>query len=173
MNGRNEENLRELFERFVDAEQANKAVEDVWKAERILREHPAPEPGEELIAGIKSEIANSLLLRQRNIFRRKVSYEVAAVAAAVIVLAAISIWTGLFERGESEPKGMYASIIPAALWESDNITVDDPRIASLTAEVEQVESEVRTLQEGEDGGNGDRAVSELEMELAVINSDLL
>ena len=173
MNGRNEENLRELFERFVDAEQANKAVEDVWKAERILREHPAPEPGEELIAGIKSEIANSLLLRQRNIFRRKVSYEVAAVAAAVIVLAAISIWTGLFERGRGKPEEMRAQIIPVAIWESDNITVDDPHLASLTAEVEQIENELLTLQEGETGGNGERAVSELEMELAVINSDLL
>jgi hypothetical protein len=30
-----------------------------------------------------------------------------------------------------------------------------------------------TLQEGETSGNGERAVSELEMELAVINSDLL
>jgi hypothetical protein len=60
-----------------------------------------------------------------------------------------------------------------AIWESDNITVDDPHLASLTAEVEQIENELLTLQEGETGGNGERAVSELEMELAVINSDLL
>jgi hypothetical protein len=60
-----------------------------------------------------------------------------------------------------------------AIWESDNITVDDPHLASLTAEVEQIENELLTLQEGETSGNGERAVSELEMELAVINSDLL
>ena len=170
MNGQNEENLRELFARFLDTEQAEKAAEDVRRAEQILFEYPAPEPDEELIAGIKAQITGSLLLRQRGIFRRKVSYEVAAVAAAVIVLAAI--WTGIFEKGGGKPKGMYASIIPAALWESDNITVDDPRIASLTAEVEQVESDVRTLQEGETGGNGSQAVSELEVELAVISSSL-
>ena len=171
MNGQNGENLNELFGRFLDAEQADKAVEDVWRAERILREHPAPQPNEELIDGIKSEITGSLLLRQRNIFRRKVSYEAAAVAAAVIVLAAI--WTGLFERGGSKPKGTYAAIIPTAIWESDNIAVDDPLLASLTADVEQIESEVLMLQQGETGGNGDRAVTELEMELAAINSDLL
>jgi len=170
MNGQNEENLGELFARFVDTEQAEKAAEDVRKAERILYEYPAPEPDEELIAGIKAQITGSLLLRRRGIFRRKVSYEVAAVAAAVIVLAAI--WTGIFEKEGGKPRVMYASIIPATLWESDNITVDDPRIASLTAEVEQVESDVRTLQEGETGGNGSQAVSELEVELAVINSSL-
>lgn len=171
MNGRNEENLRELFERFVNTEQAEKAVEDVWKAERILREHPAPKPDEELIAGIKSEIANSLLLRQRNIFRRKVSYEAAAVAAAVIMLA--TIWTGIFERGTGRPGRMYATGVPSSIWESDNIAVDDPHLASLTAAVEQIENEFLTLQRDEESGNGSSAVAELEMEVAVNNSDLI
>jgi ferric-dicitrate binding protein FerR (iron transport regulator) len=170
MNGQNRENLKELFERFVGAEQADKAAEDIWRAEQIFREHPAPQPGKELIAGIKSDIASSLLLRQRNIFRRKVSYEVAAVAAAVIVLAAIGI--KLFEKGGGKGEKMYASLIPAAMWESGNIAVDDPRIASLTADVEQIESEVLTLREGEYGGNGDKAVTELEMEVAVASNSL-
>jgi hypothetical protein len=170
MNGRNEENLRELFERFLDARQAEEAIEDIEKGEQVLREHPVPRPNEKLIASIKSDIANSLLLRQRNIFRRKVSYEVAAVAAAVIVLAAIGI--KLFEKGGGKGEKMYASLIPAAMWESDNIAVDDPRIASLTADVEQIESEVLTLREGEYGGNGDKAVTELEMEVAVASNGL-
>lgn len=129
-----------------------------------------PQPGKELIAGIKDEIAGSLLSRQRNAFR-KVRYEIAAVAAAVIVLAAI--WTGVFEKSRSEPRRMYATIIPRAMWESDDITVDDPHLASLTADVEQIESEVLALHEDENGGNGGTAVTELEMELAVINGDLL
>ena len=171
MNGRNEENLRELFGRFLGAEQAEEAAEDVWIAEQILREHPAPQPDEELIAGIKSEITSSLLSKQRNVFRRKVSYEVAAIAAAVIML--VTIWTGLFERGGGKSKGMYASMVPRAIWESEDIASDDPHLASLTTEVEQIENELLTLQQSETGGNGDRAVSELEMEVAVINSDVL
>jgi hypothetical protein len=168
MNGRNEENLKELFEKFVGNEQAEKAAEDIWRAEQILREHPAPQPDEELIAGIKSDIAGILLSRQRSIFRR-VTYEVAAVAAAVIVIAAI--WTGLFvERDRGKPKGIYAAMIPQAIWESDNITVDDPLLASLTTDAEQIERELLTLQEGESSGNGDRAVTELETELLAINS---
>ncbi len=170
MNGRNEENLKELFEKFVGNEEAEKAAEDIWRAEQILREHPAPQPDEELIAGIKSDIAGILLSRQRSIFR-KVTYEVAAVAAAVIVLAAI--WTGLglfVERDRSKPEEMRAQIIPVAIWEGDNITADDPLLASLTADVEQIENELLTLQEGESSGNGDRAVTELETELLAINS---
>ena len=38
MNGETEENLRDLFEKFLDSEQAGQAVEDIQKGERILRE---------------------------------------------------------------------------------------------------------------------------------------
>jgi hypothetical protein len=169
MDERNGENLGELFEGFYTAEQADKAAEDIWRAERILREHPAPQPSKELIAGIKNEIARTLLSRRRSIFR-KVTYEAAAVAAAVIVLA--TIWIGPFEKGKGESKRTYASIIPAAIWESEDIAADDPYLASLTADVEQIESEVLTLQEGESSGNGNTAVTELETELLAINSSL-
>ena len=37
MYGQNEENLKELFERFFDAEKAERAVEDVEKAEERIR----------------------------------------------------------------------------------------------------------------------------------------
>ena len=60
MNSRNEENLKELFETFLDAEQAESCTEDVQKAEEILRKHPAPEPDDMLIANIKAEIAMHL-----------------------------------------------------------------------------------------------------------------
>ena len=44
MDERNEENVKELFEKFLDSEQAERNTEDVRKGEEILREHPAPEP---------------------------------------------------------------------------------------------------------------------------------
>ncbi|MHC4594656.1 MAG: hypothetical protein ACYS19_06890, partial [Planctomycetota bacterium] len=68
MNGQNKENLKELFERFADAEQAEKCVEDVQKAEQILREYPAPEPDDMLIANIKAEIAMRLPARRAYVF---------------------------------------------------------------------------------------------------------
>jgi len=168
MNGQNEENLKKLFEKFYTAEQAQRAVEDVQKAEQLLRKHPVPEPDDMLIANIKAEIAMRLPLRRADVFRR-MAYKVAAVAAAVIIVTAISV--SLFEKGDRSEKVVYASIIPTAIWESDDIATDDVDLAILTAEMEQIEDEVLALQWGENGSNGDRAVTELEIELIEIDSD--
>ncbi len=178
MNGRNEENLsgcgglrpdeKDLFGKFVGDEQAEKAVEDIRKGERILRDNPAPLPSDELIAGIKSEIAISLLRKKENAVRYTV-YKVAVVAAAVMVLSAISI--KFFEKGEETARIYTASIIPAAIWESDDIAADDIDLAIFNAEIEQVEDEVLSLRTGANGGNGQSAVTELEIELIEIESD--
>jgi len=170
MNSRNEENLKELFEKFIDAEQAESCAEDVQKAEEILREHPAPEPDDMLIANIKAEIAMRLPARKAGVFKQ-IAYKVVDIAAAVIILTAIGL--RLFDKSpvESEGRVVYASIIPTAIWESDDIAADDADLVIFTAEIEQIEDEVLTLQLGEDDGNGDRSVSELEMELIQINSD--
>ena len=169
MNGQNEENLKELFAKFLNAEQAEKAAEDFRKAEQILLEHPAPAPDDGLIAGIKSEIAGAIPPRQVNVFRR-ISYKTAVVAAAVIVVASISV--RLFDKSGGSPgRVTSAEMIPEALWESRDISADYVELATFAAEIEQIESEVLTLQLSENGGNGDRAVSELEMELIEIAGD--
>ena len=165
MNGENKENLKELFAKFLSVEQAERAVEDVQKAERILGEHPVPEPDDMLIAEIKAEIAMGLLPRKADVFKRMV-YKTAVVAAAAIVIAAISV--RLLDIGGGRHGRATASMIPEALWDSDDISADYVELAIFTAEIEQIESEVLTLELGENGGNGDRAVSELEMELIEI-----
>lgn len=170
MSDKNEENLKELFERFLDAEQAQRCVEDVQKAEQILREHPAPEPDDMLIANIKAEIAMRLPARRADVIKQFV-YKAAAVAAAVIILAVASI--RLFENDVIEPGGAvaYASIIPIEIWESDDIATDDVELATFTAEVEQIEDEVLALQFGQDGSDSYNTIAELEMELIEIVSE--
>jgi hypothetical protein len=169
MDTRNGENIKDLFERFLDAEQAKKAVEDVAKAEQILYEHPAPEPDGELIANIKAEITASLLRKKESTFRR-MAYKTVAVAAAVVLLAAISV--KLFEKDRGEPERAAAgSVIPKAVWESECLADDGTDSAVLVAEVEQIESDLLAVRFGENGGNGYEAVTELEMELTEINSD--
>jgi len=168
MNDENQENLKELFEKFLDAEQAESCVEDVQKAEQILREHPAPEPDDMLIANIKAEIAMRLPARRTGVFKQ-IAYKSVSVAAAVIFLTAIGL--RLFEKGSDEPGPVvYASIIPTAIWESDDIAADDADLAIFTTEIEQIEDELLVLQFGEDDANGDSSVSELEIELIEINS---
>jgi hypothetical protein len=171
MNHRNDENLKELFERFFDAEQAEKCLEDVQKAEQILHEYPAPEPDDMLLANIKAEIAMRLPAKRPNVFTH-VGYKIANVAAAVIFLAAVSM--SLFEKdsNQSRPREVsLAAIIPVAVWESDDIAADDMDLAGYTVEIEQIEDELMALQSGEGGHDSESAVTEMEMELMETESE--
>ena len=168
MNSQNDENLKELFERFLSAEQAESGVEDIQKGEQILRQHPAPEPDSMLIANIKAEIAMRLPAKRTNVFT-KIAYRAVYAAAAILIISAISL--SLFDKNmEPNPK-QYGEIIPTSIWESDDITTDDADLAIYTIEIEQIEDELRSLQLGESSGNGDSSLSELEMELVAINND--
>jgi len=164
----NDEDVKALFEQFVNSEQAEQAAEDFFKAEEILRSCPAPEPDGEVIAGIKSQIAWALLDRKENAFKRK-ALKAVAVAAVFIVIAALSV--KLLEKQSPPQEIVYASIIPRAIWESEDIASDDANLSTLTAEIEQIKDELLALQLGDDGENGSGIVEELEMEFIEINSD--
>ncbi|MHC4728079.1 MAG: hypothetical protein ACYS17_12720, partial [Planctomycetota bacterium] len=144
------------------------SVEDIKKAEQILSDHPAPEPDSMLIANIKAEIAMRLPAKRTNTFMNT-AYKLASVAAAILIISAVSI--SLFDNNTLKPDPIDGSLLPTALWESDDITTDDADLAIFTIEIEQIEEELRTLQLGESAGNGDSSLSELEMELVAINND--
>jgi len=168
MNNQNQENLKELFEKYLDAKQAQRYVEDIQKAEEVLREHPAPEPDDMLIANIKAEIAMRLPVRKTYVFKHIV-YKALRIAAVVIFITAIGL--RLFYNGAREPGPVqYASIMPTVIWESDDITADDADLVNFITEIEQIEDEFLALQLGEEDGNGDSTIIELEMELIEINN---
>jgi hypothetical protein len=167
MNDRNEENLRELFERFVSSKEAENCVEDFAEAERILDENPAPQPNPELVAAIKSEIAERIRLRKEHTFR-KLAYRLAPVAAVFIILASVSI--KLYVRNTGPEIDLY--VMSPEVWDSDNIAADYPDLAVFTAELDGLEVELTTLEYGEDRGNGRSAVTELEMDFVAISSDI-
>jgi hypothetical protein len=171
MNGETEENLKDLFEKFLNPEQSEQAAEDIRKGEQILRGSAAPEPDDELIANIKAEIAARLLRKKENTFRRTI-YKTMAIAAGFIILAIISVKLFETERVQSE-KLISSSIMPRAVWESECLADDGADSATLVDEVEQIESDLLAMQLGENGGNGHEAITELEMEteLTEINSD--
>lgn len=171
MNDQNQENLKDLFERFLEPGQAEEAANDVHKADQIFREHPAPEPSDRLILDIKAEIAEALSCRKARLLRRSLYYKVAAVAAAVIVLAAVSI--RLFERETTESKSPIttASVTPKAIWDDDTVTAYGGTSAIVAAEIEEIEGEILALQMGENGGNEHINTTELETKLTEINSD--
>jgi hypothetical protein len=169
MNEQNEENLKELFEQFVDSEQPNEAAEDIRQGEGILRGHAAPEPDGKLIAQIKAEVAGELAGQKMRVTKRVV-FRVAAVAAAFFVLAVVSV--RLFETGPDEQRKIArASVLPSVIWESEDLAADDSDLATLSAQVDEVEDEALTLQFGDNGGNGRLKLAELEIELMEIDSD--
>jgi len=168
MNNQNQENLKELFEKYLDAKQAQRYVEDVQKAEEILCENPALEPDDMLIANIKAEIAMRLPGRRTYVFEH-IAYKALSIAAVVIFITGIGL--RLFDSGAPEPGSVkYASIIPTAIWESDDIAASDADLVMFITEIEQIEDELLALQFGEDDGNGDSTITELEMELIEINN---
>ncbi len=165
MDRRNGEDLRELFERFVDGEQAKEAAEDIKRGEQMLRRWPAPEPRAEFLALIKAEMGARLAHRRSRQLRWFAS-RAAGIAAAIVIAA--SVWTAV--NRDVGPSVMVASLIPTAIWEGENIVLDDLGLASLNAEVEGIENEVRALQQ--DGSrSSESAVDEVEMELLAIEGE--
>ncbi|MEA3225741.1 MAG: hypothetical protein U9Q07_07295 [Planctomycetota bacterium] len=169
MNDRDRENLTELFERFFDAEEAKGSLEDVREGEQIFRDNPAPEPDDMLIANIKAEIAMRLPVRRAQLARRRM-YRRAATAAAILIIGAIG--TLLFDGGGPVPGRLEAaSLIPTAIWESNNIAIDDENLAVFAAEIDQIENEVMILESGEDTSEDASTVEEMEIELIVARND--
>jgi len=168
MEDRNQENLGELFGKFFDAEQIESCLKDFQEAEQIFRENPAPAPDDMLIANIKAEIAMRLPARKAQLSRQR-TYRRAAAAAAIVII--VGIGARLFNDSPETGRFETASLIPTAIWESNNIAVDDDNLAFFANAIEQIENEVMTLESGDDISDSDRTVDEMEIELIVVRSD--
>ena len=161
MDSRNEENLKDLFEKFTDVEQAQKYVEDIEKGEQILHDYPAPEPDDMLIANIKANIALSALSRRKSHIR-KIIFEAVSVAAALIIITAISI-SPFNKNPIDEVPDQVASLFP---WDN---TSDDTE--SMFQEIEQI-GQVLTSVSNEGSIENNRTLmeyAELEMKLEEVN----
>jgi len=158
------ENLIELLQRFMDEPTAQAAHKDIQAGERFLEAYPARTPDARLIATIKTQMAAAALRRHRIV---RLVHGSLAAAAAVIVLALI----GLPGPGSAKrPHMSYAAIIPAAIWESDDLTADDLDLAYFSSEIGQIETQMQALDAGEsEGASG--ALDEFEDELMEIQTD--
>ena len=169
MSARKNENMKKLFEKFLPPQQAEEAMDDFNKGERILQKYPAPQPDDAIISNIKLKIAETLAHRKTNTTKRIV-VRVVAAAAVFILLATASIKL-LENRGNRPQRTVVLSIIPNAIWESDDILADDEDLAISAAEIEEIESDILALQLSENGSIDSDLLAELETELIEINSD--
>jgi len=164
MNNHDQDNLSDLFERFMPPSEAEQAVEEIRAGDEMLRHYPAPEPDDEMILGLKLQIVTRLSGRRRNVHRL---YRLAASIAAIIVLALIALHN---QALHSDSGLSHAALVPTFIWESDDISTDDVDLAYFNAEIEQIEAQVRALETGESQDDGVRAMDEVEMELVRINA---
>ena len=163
---KDDENIYELFGRFYDADEASDAAGDIEVGDEIFAANPVDGPSEEVLNDIKGQIARRLPAAHRAESVRRVANRFAM--AAVILMIAALLFVGHFNRPREMPT---AAIIPDAIWESSNLGEDDLDLAMYVSEIEEIESEIRTVRLDEFfNENGIEAV-ELEMELDDIDSD--
>jgi hypothetical protein len=166
MKDRAHENLIELLQRFMDEPAARAAQEDIQTGEQWLEACPAPLPDARVIAALKVQMPAAALRRHRIAQLVRAS---AVAAAAVIVLGLV----GLFGPATTSRSSLsIAGLIPAAVWESDDIMVDDHDLAYFSSQIGQIEAQMQTLDGGE-SEIGVGAPDELESELLALQAEFL
>lgn len=166
MRERTPENLTELLRRFMDAAAAQAAAGEIRAGERLLEACPAPRPDEQTLASLKMQM-RAAALRQR----RRVRVLRSAVAAAAVVVMALLI--GLPTPGPDARPGMnFATILPTAIWESDDLAADDLQLVYFSSEIRRLEAQMQALETGESDGDSGGSPDDLEKELMAIETEL-
>ena len=163
------ENLRELLASFMDIGAADKAAADIERGDKLLRNWPAPAPGEKLLAEVKQKMIIAAGQR-RSVTRHHRIFIAASAAAAVIILSVIAL--KVFEnRSVDQPDKTYAATIPDAIWEGGSVRTDDPDIAVLSDEIDNVADEISAVLLSDKNGSSDSAVYDLEMQIIEMSAD--
>ncbi|MBN1505564.1 MAG: hypothetical protein JW955_01890 [Sedimentisphaerales bacterium] len=163
MEDQRRENLSELLRQFFEPDQARAAREDIRAGDRLLDAWAAPGPRPETIGRIKDEITVALVRRHRITLTLRRSL----AAAAVIAFALLGL---LYRDASRGPDVFRAGLLPAAIWDSEDIAADDLDLARMTAEVRQIEAQLQALEAGEDEASG--TMEEFERELMQIETEL-
>lgn len=163
------ENLHELFDRFLDPEHAIQAAEDIGQAERILAQFPAPHPEPVVLDEIKRRISRQLRTRKTRSFALNTS-RFATIAAAILILTSLSFI--IFKQITQQHPPMVDNLkTQPVLWDSLDIVADDFTLATYSAEVSQLENDLINIEIGDTYSNGYKTVTDLEIELVEISSD--
>ena len=163
----NNENLDELLSRFLDEHESHVAAEDIHRGEDLLASFSTPAPDAAVIEAIKAQIELRLRVKQKRRFIRSMAQKI-AVAAIIIVLA----MAGLKFLVEPEPKVKgVGKVSREFIWEDESEPGGDEQLAVLTAQIDEVEADILAIRLGEDGGENDSLLTDLEMEMIEINGD--
>ncbi len=168
MSNRKNKNLDELLKRLY-GDGAKEVADDITQGEQILREYPDPKPDEEIIILLKAKVAKAVAANRERALRRTY-YGVAAFAAAVIVIAFVSVQ--LLERKPVESVQIATAVkVTESVSQNDEFFYGDEEMATLSAEVEQVGDEITALDFGIASEELDSDWIDAEMGLIDIESD--
>lgn len=164
MRDRNYGELRELLKRFVDPPEADSIERDIRAGDSLFDMHRAPLAAPETLAAVKRRISVRLGAPPRHAHPL---YRYVGAAAAVIAMALI----GFFGRSAPEqPRVSYASLIPAAIWDSDDLVSDDAQLAYFRSELRHIETQMQALEAGDGEPVAPGSLDEVELELIRIDT---
>ncbi len=156
------ENLKELLSQFYDKERADEFTEDLRQVESLLEQNPVAEPGAKLLADIKMKTETALLVKKAK-FHRSVRDRAVAVAATFIILAAMSV---KFFQQRIEPTQQTQLAVAEFVWDNG-----DENVETLSAEIEELESDMLAFEFGQTTTNGSGDIDELEIEILQTEND--
>jgi len=157
--------LEELVQRFYDPQQAREVLEELRRAEKLFAKEQSPEPSAKLVRNIKDQVHQRLSARQARRVRRRFIEVVAAVIMVVVTLMGV-----LSYQGKHAQNAAYASVMGAGMWETNDVSSEDARLATLEAEIEQLEQEsFGDTSEAEMAA--ETAVRDLEIQLVQANGE--
>jgi hypothetical protein len=142
----NDKELQKLIEQMFSKEQAQEFKENLQKTERRFDKSPAPEPDREFTDKLKAEVT-SRLKRKKSRKMRRVILRLGSTAAAVILFAIILI---NFPQAPHEQPRLDASkesssnLLSDKIWDSSDLSEDDPELSRLSLELREVQSEFTT-----------------------------
>ncbi len=163
MNDRNHDDLRELLKRFMDPSEAGSIERDIRSGDRLFEANPAPQVAPETLAAIKRQITVRL-----GASHRPASPLYRYIAAAAVIAVAL---IGFFGRPTQQSQGVsYASLIPTAIWESEDLASDDAELAYFRSELRHIETQMQALEAGDGELVAAGSLDEVELELIRIDT---
>lgn len=150
------ENLKELLEKFLPANEAAEAEYNIRQGENIFRNNPSPLPSERLLSLVKAEVAARLNV-QKTISFRRIAIKAVTAAALFFMILSLTIFISLNTGTSSIQQGDFFS--------------DDQEVSIINAEVEQIRSDLASLMVDENGSADNDNLIDIEMQLNEINSN--
>jgi hypothetical protein len=71
----------------------------------------------------------------------------------------------------SQPDATYAATIPDQIWEGGSIRTDDPDIAALSKEIDNIADEISGVRLSDKNGSSTAAVGDVEMQIIEVSAD--